>query len=143
MSLMRYYPNHPARWTLNAHNAGCNSGEGSAQNWVPRTDVVEKDTAFEVSVELPGFDRENVKVVAENDLLTVSAEAAEESAEENADESGRYHRRERRLGAVKRSFRLPDGVDAGDIGATFKSGVLTVSVPKVPEVAPRTIEIAD
>lgn len=95
----------------------------------PAVDIVEKDKAYEVKADLPGLDEKNVEVKISDGLLTIRGEKQEEKEEKKKD----YYLHERRFGAFERSFRVPEAVDAEKIEASFKKGVLTVTLPKKPE----------
>jgi HSP20 family protein len=95
----------------------------------PAVDVVEKDKAYEVTVELPGMDEKNVEVKLVNGSLSIRGEKQEEKEEKKKD----YHLRERHFGSFERRFALPEGVDADQIEASVRRGVLTVTLPKKPE----------
>lgn len=95
----------------------------------PALDVVEKEQAFEVTVELPGMDEKQVEVTLRNGTLVVKGVKQEEKEEKKKD----YYLRERQYGSFERSIALPNGVDAGKIEASFKSGVLKVLLPKTAE----------
>lgn len=95
----------------------------------PAVDVVEKDKAFEITAELPGLDEKNIEVKVANGGLTIRGEKKEEKEEK---EKG-YYLSERRFGSFERYFRVPEGVDTDKIEASFKKGVLTVTLPKKPE----------
>lgn len=101
------------------------------QGWgaLPAVDIVEKDDAYEVSAELPGMDEKNVEVKLANDVLTIRGEKQDEKEEKRKD----YYLHERHFGSFERSFAVPEGVDADKIAASFKKGVLTVTLPKKPE----------
>jgi HSP20 family protein len=104
------------------HHAISGHLEGIA---APRADVTTDDVAFKVEMELPGVDEGDVEVLVSADELTVRGEkrTEREVAERH------YHLRERAYGAFRRSFRLPPEADAGRAKASYKHGVLTVSVP--------------
>ena len=104
----------------------------------PATDIVAKDGHYEVAVELPGIDESNVSVNVSDDMLTIKGEKKEEKEEKKKD----YFLSERRFGSFERSFRIPQGVDQGKIEATFKKGVLTVTLPKTPEAQKKETKIA-
>lgn len=112
-------------------------GEGS---WgkVPAVDIADTDKAYEITAELPGMDEKNVEVKFANGVLTIKGEKKEEKEEKKRD----YHLSERRYGAFQRSFTVPDGIDAEKIDATFKDGVLTVSLPKTAEAQKKEKQIA-
>jgi HSP20 family protein len=95
----------------------------------PRTDVAETDSALEVSVELPGLEREEVDVSLTDSALTIKGEKKRERKES---EKG-YHMSERSYGSFYRSIPLPSGVDTDKASADFKNGVLTVTLPKTRE----------
>jgi HSP20 family protein len=108
--------------------------EGSwsrAMPWgaVPAVDIVEKDKQFEVTAELPGLDEKDIDVSVANGMLTIKGEKTEEKEEKEKD---RYLS-ERRYGSFERRFRLPEGVDADRIEASFRKGVLIVTLPKSAE----------
>jgi len=92
----------------------------------PAVDIAEKDRAYEITAELPGMDEKNVEVKVANGMLTITGEKKEEKEEKKKS----YYLSERRYGAFERRFPIPDGVDADKIEATFKKGLLTVSLPK-------------
>jgi len=92
----------------------------------PAIDIVEKDNAFEVTAELPGLDANNIDLQLADGVLTIKGEKSEQKEETTKD---RYVS-ERRYGSFRRALRLPDSVDPDKIEASYKSGVLTVTLPK-------------
>ena len=98
---------------------------------VPAVDIVEKDKAFEVTAELPGLSESDVDVKVADNRLVITGEKKEEH---ERDDKG-YHLSERNYGSFMRSFSLPEGVDSGKIDATFKNGVLKVTLPKTAGAA--------
>lgn len=95
-------------------------------NVTPAMDIVEKDKAFEVTAELPGLDAKNIDLELSDGTLTIKGEKQEEKEEKTKD---RYVS-ERRYGSFRRLLQIPDSVDTNKIEANFKSGVLTVTLPK-------------
>ena len=95
----------------------------------PAVDFVEGAKAYEVTAELPGMDEKNIEVKVVNGGLTIKGEKKEEKEEK---EKG-YYLSERRFGSFERYLRIPEGVDTDKIDASFKKGVLTVTLPKKPE----------
>jgi len=95
----------------------------------PAVDIVEKDNAFEITAELPGLDAKNIELSLSDDVLTIKGEKKEEKEEKTKD---RYVS-ERRYGSFRRSVQLPASVDAGKIEANYRSGILTVTLPKSAE----------
>ncbi|MCL1823895.1 MAG: Hsp20/alpha crystallin family protein [Oscillospiraceae bacterium] len=103
---------------------------GSAPQNTCRTDIREENGVYFLDAEMPGFDKEDIKIDIEDGLMTLSAEHKSEN-EEKAGE-GSYIRRERRFGSFKRSFNI-ENVEAEKIEAAYKNGVLTVTMPKKGE----------
>ncbi|POR47113.1 Hsp20/alpha crystallin family protein [Bosea psychrotolerans] len=95
----------------------------------PAVDIVEKDNAYEVTAELPGMDEKNIEVKLDNGGLTIRGEKQEEKEEKRKG----YHLHERSFGSFERFFAVPEGVDADKIEASFRKGLLTVTLPKKPE----------
>lgn len=90
-------------------------------------DVAEFDDAFEVTMDLPGFETEDIDVELLDDQLRIQAETESETETEEPD---RYLRRERRQHSVDRRVRIPGPVAEDEVEATFVNGVLTVRLPK-------------
>ncbi|HTV30000.1 MAG TPA: Hsp20/alpha crystallin family protein [Xanthobacteraceae bacterium] len=105
---------------------------------VPAVDIAETDKAYEITAELPGIDEKNVEVKVANGVLTIKGEKQEEKEEKNKD----YYMRERSFGSFRRSFSVPEGVDGDKIDASFKKGVLSVTLPKSTEVPKAEKKIA-
>ena len=110
----------------------------SETTWSPRADVHETDDKFFVNLDLPGIDKNDVKVKFEDNTLIVSGERKFESKEDGKN----YHHVERVYGNFTRQIALPKDVDGQKITASFKNGVLEISLPKVEEVKPKEIEIS-
>lgn len=96
-------------------------------NKLMRTDIKEHDDNYVISVDLPGYDKENIKVDITDGYLTVSAKT---DSENNEEEKGKYVRRERYYGECSRSFYIGDDIKKDDIKASFKDGILCLNVPK-------------
>lgn len=107
------------------------------QSWYPRVDISENENEFVLHAELPGMNREDIKVSLEDGVLTVFGERKQEEAQEGK----KYFHRERTYGSFKRAFRLGTDVQADNISASYKDGILTVNLPKAEEVKPRQIEV--
>lgn len=93
-----------------------------------KTDVKEADQSYEVAVELPGFSKDNLSVELKDGYLTISARNDENH--DQKDDQGRYIRRERYYGSVSRSFYVGEDITEEDIKASFKDGVLKLTLPK-------------
>ncbi|HJB90830.1 MAG TPA: Hsp20/alpha crystallin family protein [Candidatus Eisenbergiella merdigallinarum] len=94
-----------------------------------KTDIRETEEGYELTIDLPGFKREDVKASLENGYLTISAQKGFDQ-EETEKKTGRYIRRERYAGACQRSFYVGDGVTEDEIKGEFKHGILRLTIPK-------------
>ncbi len=103
----------------------------------PALDVEETEEGFTLHVELPGVDAENVEVSLEENVLTI---AGERRFYNERDADG-FRRIERHFGRFHRAVRLPDRVDADGVSASYRDGLLTITVPKAEEAKPRRIQI--
>jgi HSP20 family protein len=92
----------------------------------PAVDVVEKDGEYEITSELPGMEEKDIDIKLTNGMLMIKGEKKETKDEKRKD----YFLSERCYGSFERSFAVPEGVDLDKIAATFKSGVLTLTLPK-------------
>ena len=110
----------------------------SVMSAMPAVDVTETDKAFEIIAELPGMDEKNIEVKVADGVLTIKGEKREEKEEKNKD----YYVSERSFGSFQRSFQVPSGVDTDKIDASFKNGVLTVTLPKSTEAQKAEKKIA-
>ena len=93
-----------------------------------KTDVKELDNGFEVDIDLPGFQKDEIRLQLENGYLTVNAAKGLDKDEQ--DKKGRYVRRERYVGSMSRSFYVGDHVTEKDIHPKYENGILRFSVPK-------------
>ena len=141
MSLIQYNPN---RWFESAVNRvfsdvlGSPTWEAAPQvSFIPRVEVRDEKDAVVLSAEIPGVEKDGVSVEVNDGVLTLSG-AKKQASESN--ENG-VSRSERVYGEFKRSFVLPDTVDVERIDAQFRNGVLSISLPKKPEAAPKQIAI--
>ena len=97
------------------------------ENKIMKTDIKENENDYNIDIDLPGFDKEDIKIDIESGYLNVSAKKESNNEEK---EDGRYVRRERYLGECSRSFYVGDSLNEEDIKATFKNGTLSLVVPK-------------
>mgnify|MGYP002799016826 FL=1 len=100
-----------------------------------RTDIKETDDDYKLSIEMPGFKKDEIKVSLDNGYLTVSAEK-EEKEEEGKEKSAKYLRREGRV-SCQRSYYVGDDVQVDSVKAKYDNGMLELTVPKA---APKKIE---
>ena len=92
-----------------------------------KTDIREKDDNYEVSIDLPGFKKEEITVELDNGYLTISAA---KGLDKDENKKGKLIRQERYAGSMTRSFYIGDNVEKEDVEATYRHGVLTLTVPK-------------
>ena len=100
---------------------------------IMKTDIKETDDQYVLSVELPGFNKEDVKLSLKDGYLNISASTQNEDEEKD----GKFLRRERYTGSMTRSFYVGEDITEEDVKAKFGNGVLTLSLPKE---APKKIE---
>ena len=103
----------------------------------PSVDIEEKEKEFRIITELPGLNKEEIKINIKDNLLSISGE--KKKGKKIEDEN--YHRTERIFGSFQRTFRLPEYADKDNIAAEYKDGVLIVSIPKVKESILKNVEI--
>ncbi len=115
-----------------------NFGESmSDKTWSPSVDIIEKPDKWIFKAELPEINLDDISVTVEEGVLSIKGERKfEEEVEE-----GNYTRIERQYGSFERRFSLPSGVNAEDVTADIKNGILTLDVPKKEEAKPKTITI--
>ncbi|OZG73265.1 heat-shock protein [Hahella sp. CCB-MM4] len=106
-------------------------------DWAPAVDVTENKEEYLIKAELPGVNKEDVKVSVEDNILRIQGERHLEKE----DQDKKHHRIERFYGSFARSFQLPENVDEGNIRAEYKDGILTLRLVKVEKAKPKTIEI--
>ncbi len=98
----------------------------------PRVDLAETETEVTVSVELPGMEKKDIAVELDDEVVTIRGERKDEQEEEDK----QWYRKEQRYGSFERSIALPAAVEADKAKASFKNGVLSVTVPKQKEEEP-------
>jgi HSP20 family protein len=105
--------------------------------FAPAFDVKETKDAYLFKADLPGIQERDLEVTMTGNRLNVSGKREEEKEEKQA----RYYSYERSYGSFTRSFTLPEGADVDNLRASLEQGVLTVTVPKKPEVQPKKIAV--
>ena len=105
--------------------------------WAPAVDIHETEDSYVVKADLPGMNKDDIKVDLRDNTLTISGE---KKFEEKASKDN-YIRMERAYGTFVRSFTLPPNVDAQKIQAKFKDGVLELTLPKKEDAKPKQISI--
>ena len=106
-------------------------------NWRPVVDIYEEDANLVIKADLPGVDKDHVKVDLKDNVLTLNGERSFE----NEVKEDKYYRKERAYGKFQRSFALPTDVDPDKIKAEFKDGVLKIDVPKPEKAKPKKITV--
>lgn len=112
--------------------------EATGEDLFPAMDVKERDDAFIVVADIPGAKKEDINVTLENGILTITAETRSEKEEK---EGERILRQERRYGKYVRSLRLGTQIDEKGVKASYKDGVLELTLPKAEEVKPKKIKV--
>jgi HSP20 family protein len=105
--------------------------------WSPSVDVSEDKDNVIIKAEMPGVSKDDVKISVQDNVLTLKGEKKQEKEEKDKN----YHRIERSYGSFCRSFQLPTTVKTDKIKASYKGGVLSVTLPKTEEVKPKEIPI--
>lgn len=105
--------------------------------WLPLTDIYEDNDNFKLKIDLPGVEKDDVKITFANNQISISGERKQHSESENH----KYHRVERSYGKFYRSFDLPKEIEQDKISAEFKNGQLTIIIPKSEKVKPQQIEV--
>lgn len=123
---------------------GWNGGAAEAKEplamttWAPSCDISENNGGYKVRAELPDVKKDDVKVTLDDGVLTIQGERKQEKEEKDT----KVHRREMFYGSFMRSFTLPNDADDTAVNATFKDGILEVTVGKSKTKAAKTKEIA-
>ena len=104
--------------------------------WSPALDVYQNNDNVIARVELPGMRKEDIEISLHDGMLTISGERKTESKE-----GDKAERTERYVGKFRRSVSLPTQVDAGKVTASYRDGILTVTLPKAEEAKPKQIQV--
>jgi HSP20 family protein len=107
------------------------------REWLPSLDVAETKNELVVKAEVPGMDPKNIDISLSDGVLTIKGEKKEEKEEKEAD----YHLVERSYGSFTRLVQLPKGVESDKISASYKDGVLKITLPKSEEARKKEIKI--
>jgi HSP20 family protein len=109
----------------------------AASRWMPPVDIAEKEDRFLVSLEVPGVAREDVKITLQDRILTIRGEKKQEKESKTSN----LHRVERLYGSFQRSFTLPSTVRGDGIDASYRDGILSITIPKAEEARPKEIDV--
>ena len=138
MTLVRWDPFRELMNMSRQLNTTFGEDDDSYGSWAPPVDIFERDDHLVIRAELPGVDRDAIDVQVENNRLILTGERKSETEVDNDN----VYRRERRYGKFVRSFALPRTVDSSKIGATYKDGVLELTLPKSEQAKPRRIQVS-
>jgi len=105
--------------------------------WAPALDLHQSNDNIVAVVEVPGMRKEDIEISLQDGMLIISGERKEETKQENGST-----RTERYTGKFRRSITLPSRVDVNKVNATYKDGILTVTLPKAEEAKPKQIKIS-
>jgi len=106
---------------------------------VPAFDISETENEYVISGEIPGMDAKDIDITLLDGCLTVKGEKKQEKEEKDED----YHRVERHYGSFERSFRIPEKVKTDELDATYKDGILKLSLPKAEVSEVKKIEVKE
>ncbi len=145
MSLVSYEPWFGARQLqedINRLFSNWSTTDSSSvtADWVPNVDINEFQDRFQLFVDVPGVDPKDVDITLENGVLTITGERFMQAEKE--DETIVRRRAERGTGRFYRRFILPETVDADNVRATDRHGVLEITIPKKAKAMPKRIKVA-
>jgi HSP20 family protein len=112
-------------------------GDWSASEWNPSVDISETKDEIVVKAEVPGMKKDDIKITLQDNVLTMRGERKQEKEEKETN----FYRMERSYGSFTRSFNLPTMVQADKIKASYKDGILNITLPKAEEIKPKQIPI--
>jgi len=104
---------------------------------LPRLDVIETESNYQMDLEMPGIEQKNIDINVENNTLTIRGKKVEKQEKEGKD----YYIRECYYGTMQRAINLPSNIDADEINAIFENGVLYLKIPKKEKGITKRIEI--
>jgi len=119
-------------------NLGRSLARPSVNHWYPAVDVLESKDAYLIRAELPGMQRDEIKVEVKDGNLVLSGETKTEKPADGVE----YRHVERVAAKFHRSFSLPETAKSDGVEATYKDGILEIRVPKAEEAKPRQIAIS-
>lgn len=130
----RLFKSFGNRFGLNQEN-----GNEEYENavWTPLTDISEDTDNFKIKLDLPGINKNDVKIAFSDGQLTISGERKQEKETKDS----KFHRVERAYGKYYRSFTLPQQIQEDKIEAEFRDGQLIITIPKAEEAKPKEIEV--
>lgn len=136
MSLVTYEPWTALRRLHRDMDYMFKDARETREHWVPAVDIVELDNGFDLLIDIPGANPDDIEITAEKGELTISGKRGADSID-----SATVRRAERARGEFKRRFQLPETADTDGIEAKADLGVLTIHIPKKAQLQPRRIDI--
>lgn len=121
----------PFSWTRD-------NGGKLMESWAPSADISEDKKEYLLRMDIPGMEKNDIKVNFQDGRITITGERNKEETEEDKN----FIRKERYEGSFYRSFSLPEAVKEDEIHASFKNGVLKISIPKAEVVEPKAIKVS-
>ena len=118
--------------------AGDVDTEVNFAEWSPTVDIEENDESFLIRVDVPGVDRKDIDVRVDNGVLSITGE---KHVDKETGEGTKRHHTERYCGTFARGFTLPTKIKADKVDASYKDGVLSLTIPKAEEAKPKAIDI--
>ena len=118
-------------------NTWLSESDKGISSWIPAFDISETETEYVITGEIPGIDAKDLDITLKDEILTIKGEKKHEK--EDKDKS--YHRVERYYGSFSRSFRVSDKVKTDELDATYKDGVIRLTLPKREDTKPKKIEV--
>lgn len=106
---------------------------------VPAFDISETEKEYVISGEIPGIEPKDLEVTLTDGILSIKGEKKQESEEKEEN----YHRVERHYGSFQRSFRLPENIKRDDLDASYKDGILKLTLPKSEQIEVKKIEVKE
>jgi len=106
---------------------------------VPAFDISETEKEYMITGEIPGINSKDLDITLLDDILTIKGE----KKQENEEKEENYHRVERHYGSFQRSFRIPEKVKTDELDATYKDGILKLSLPKAEASEVKKIEVKE
>ena len=145
MNMQVWNPFHEFENLLERYNKGSGSNPGTSMtsdlgfaDWAPSVDIEEAEDKYVIKADLPGVDKKDIDVKLENGVLSIRGE---KQTQKETGKGTKRHRSERFHGTFARSFTLPDAVKAEKVDASYKDGVLALTIPKAEEAKPKSIDI--
>lgn len=115
-----------------------NASSAATADWIPAADIEEYSDRFLLRLDVPGVDVAAIDITLDKGVLAVSGERARPSETKDLERT----RTERPYGRFHRRFTLPDTVDAANVNATGRNGIVEITIPKQPKAQPRRIQVA-